>query len=95
MGASFLRAMPELPFDEWSGPIRSGRGWHLIRMTGVQEPGPLPDWELQARLLDDWHRSQWMTARQDALRDFARRYDIRLPEIEQLLRQTALAEPAQ
>ena len=92
MGMTFLRVLPDLPMNEWAGPVRSGRGWHLVRMTEVTEPGPLPEEELQARLLDDWRKRQWMEARAAALKQMAQDYDIRLPAINSAQMETTLAE---
>jgi peptidyl-prolyl cis-trans isomerase C len=41
-GGDFTRSLEELPSGEWSGPIRSGYGWHLVFITTKQEP-MLPD----------------------------------------------------
>ena len=43
-GGDFTRSLEEAPLDEWSGPIRSGFGWHLVRITTRQD-SVLPDFE--------------------------------------------------
>lgn len=32
LGAGFVDALGAMPTGEWTGPIESGRGWHLVRL---------------------------------------------------------------
>jgi hypothetical protein len=41
MGSGFADGVAELPAGEWSGPIRSGYGWHLVRIDAVR-PAMVP-----------------------------------------------------
>ena len=41
MGATFADGVAELPAGEWSGPLRSGYGWHLVRVDAVR-PAVVP-----------------------------------------------------
>jgi parvulin-like peptidyl-prolyl isomerase len=36
MGPGFADGVAELPPGEWSGPLRSGYGWHLVRVDAVR-----------------------------------------------------------
>lgn len=79
LGHKFLKALPDLPRGEWSGPVESRRGWHLVRLTDVIEPAPLPEDELLFRLMDDWRRKHRLQARENALAELRHAYEIRLP----------------
>lgn len=43
-GSPFSRSLDDLPIKQWSGPIRSGYGWHLVYIEIKQEPR-LPDFQ--------------------------------------------------
>jgi len=43
-GGDFARALEKMPVGEWSGPIRSGYGWHLVFIETRQAP-TLPPFE--------------------------------------------------
>jgi hypothetical protein len=80
LGFEFDRALKHLPVDEWHGPVRSGRGWHLVRVTARHEPQVLADDELQRKLVQDW-KAQWREHRREQafamLRD---RYEVVYPQ---------------
>ena len=65
-GQQFVRELEALnPSEEWQGPIPSGLGWHLIRLTQVNA-SRLPQLdEIRARVEADW-RSGTAKARKDA-----------------------------
>jgi len=79
LGFRFDQALRRLPVGEWQGPIESGRGWHLVRVTERHEPRLLPDDVLQLQLVENW-KNDWRKRRRDetfaALRA---RYDVVLP----------------
>ena len=43
-GGDFTRSLDEMAVQTWSGPIRSGYGWHLVFIETRQDP-VLPDFE--------------------------------------------------
>jgi peptidyl-prolyl cis-trans isomerase C len=66
LGDEFARGLARLrPGKEWQGPIESGLGWHLVRLT-AREPGTLPPLSaIRKRVEDDW-RAETGRERQDA-----------------------------
>lgn len=44
-GPGFAEALKDLPPGEWSGPVRSGYGWHLVRVEASQAP-MMPEFDL-------------------------------------------------
>ncbi len=53
MGTDFARELMAQPVGEWSGPLRSERGWHVVRVEQHQSPQPLPNDLLQQQLRRD------------------------------------------
>ena len=64
MGFDFDRQLRKLPPGEWQGPIRSGRGWHVVKVIQRHEPVLLQDAELKRRLIADW-KSAWRETRRE------------------------------
>lgn len=57
-GRGFAGVVAELPVEEWAGPVRSGFGIHLIRVT-EKAPPRLPSLdEVRDKVLFDWRREQ-------------------------------------
>lgn len=44
-GPGFTAALKDLPQGQWSGPVRSGYGWHLVRIEADQPPA-MPEFDL-------------------------------------------------
>ena len=65
-GLVFLENLQSLkPSEEWSGPIASGFGWHLVRLR-KRDVGVVPPIEqIRDKVDNDW-RSKTMEARRDA-----------------------------
>ncbi len=53
-GKDFADRLGRLPADKWSGPVRSGYGWHTVRIRAVDASKlpPLP--EVAQRVRNDW-----------------------------------------
>lgn len=81
-GDAFTAAVDALPPGEWTGPIESSRGWHLVRLETFHPPEPLNDRDLGVRLREDWAQEAWMTMRHQQLDDLRHNYDMALPELE-------------
>lgn len=57
-GRGFFKVANDLPQGDWSGPLRSGFGLHLVRVTAL-EPAVLPELEqVRDKVLFDWRREQ-------------------------------------
>lgn len=69
-------ALFELPMQRWVGPLRSGVGWHLVRIA-AREPrrgASFADVEADVRL--DWQEAQRLRHRRAAFEALERRYRI-------------------
>ncbi len=77
-GTELAEQMADLPAGEWSGPVRSTYGLHVVRID-EREPGRMPSLdEVRADVLRDWEgqrREQANDAFYEALRG---RYDIQV-----------------
>ena len=82
LGYKFERALRALPVGEWQGPLRSGRGWHLVRVLARHEPRDLPQPERLRRLRADWDAGHREKSREHRLAELRAHYDIVLPEPE-------------
>ena len=83
-GRDFYATLIDLPLDAWAGPVQSGYGAHLVRLTDRKEPRMAPLESIRDQVLADWRRDQTVvrTAAQfDAFRD---NYEIETPTLEAL-----------
>ncbi|MBK7252271.1 MAG: peptidyl-prolyl cis-trans isomerase [Gammaproteobacteria bacterium] len=48
----------ELPEGRWSGPLRSGFGWHLVRIEAREAPRLASFAEMESALRSDWQDEQ-------------------------------------
>jgi peptidyl-prolyl cis-trans isomerase C len=65
-GQQFSQGLETLPaVGKWQGPIPSGFGWHIVRVTGRAETAPDFD-VLRPRLANDWRADQIARRKQSA-----------------------------
>lgn len=77
-GDNFAESLRSLPTAQWSGPIRSGYGWHAVRVRSVDVAATPPLAEIRQRVTNDWRaetRAKREAAAYQALLDG---YDIRI-----------------
>jgi hypothetical protein len=79
-GDAFTATVDALPAGEWSGPVESSRGWHLVRLAEFHPTEPLRGEDLQTRLREDWAQAAWMEMRQRQLADLRQNYLVERPE---------------
>lgn len=76
-GQQFLHALQALPTSPgWQGPIQSGLGWHLIRITqrtAAQAPTLI---QVREKVALDYRLQQQQTARRNALDALHQQYTI-------------------
>ncbi|QFT75957.1 peptidyl-prolyl cis-trans isomerase [Erythrobacter sp. THAF29] len=65
-GTDFANTLSELePGSRWQGPVRSGFGWHLVRVTDRSAGAPDFD-SLRPRIENDWRSAQIETRKDRA-----------------------------
>lgn len=75
-GADFVRGLSELePGDAWQGPVRSGFGWHLVKLTNREVPEPDFD-ALRLAIANDWRTAEIEARKERAYEVLASAYRI-------------------
>jgi len=75
-GPGFAQAVFALKTDVWSGPIESGYGLHLVRVSTLQE-ARLPAFsEVRARVVEEWKREQELLTKERYLGELRKKYEI-------------------
>lgn len=75
-GPGFARAAFALETGAWSGPVESGYGLHLVRVSQLRE-GQLPEIsQIRERVVEDWKRVQEKSAKERYLAGLRKKYDI-------------------
>ena len=71
-GQDFAGSLSGYPIDVWQGPVRSGRGWHLVRVLSRNDPRPLAFEETALKVKRNWldeqrekHRSEFLERMKD------------------------------
>jgi hypothetical protein len=75
-GPGFARAVLAIKTDMWSGPIESGYGLHLVRVSALQDAKLPPLIEVRARVVEEWKREQEQLAKERYLAELRKKYDI-------------------
>ncbi|MEZ5710511.1 MAG: peptidylprolyl isomerase [Blastomonas sp.] len=75
-GGGFARDLAALPGDGWGGPVRSGFGQHLVRIT-ARKPGAPPDLaKIRDRVEQDWRSAHMREAVANAYAEARERYQV-------------------
>lgn len=77
-GDDFAKSLRSLPASKWSGPIRSGYGWHVVRIrsTGAAATPPLEN--IRQRVSNDWRAETRAKREAAAYQTLLDGYDIRI-----------------
>jgi hypothetical protein len=77
-GAEFAEAVMKAPAGQWSGPIVSGYGLHLVRVEKI-EPGALPGLAaIRPAVEREWQAQQRRQAKEALLEQLRSKYDVRI-----------------
>jgi len=75
-GAEFARQLEAAPLGQWSGPIRSAFGAHLVRVT-AREPAARPELDaVRQAVARDWEGERRESARDENYRRLRARYTV-------------------
>jgi hypothetical protein len=75
-GAAFARTVMTLPAGQWSGPVESSYGLHLVKVTEAPPSWALPFDEVRERLTQEWRRLRQDTANAQLYDALVRKYRI-------------------
>lgn len=76
LGPEVAKALPHLATGEWSSPLQSAWGWHLIRVEARQAAGNAISSDLRRRATYAWLAEREQTLLQQALQTLAVRYPV-------------------
>lgn len=83
-GRKTFASLQALPAGEWAGPVGTGYGLHLVRVTEVAEPR-LPELDqVRDKVLFDWRRDQAEALSQAQYEGLRSRYRVDVPDAETL-----------
>ena len=75
-GDDFAAELNRLPLGEWSGPIGSGLGQHLVRVQKRESAAPLSLATIRQRVENDWRAAMARARTERAYRALLKRYDV-------------------
>jgi hypothetical protein len=75
-GREFAEAVFGLAPSSWSGPIRSGYGLHLVRVSTLKASQLPPFAEVRSQVLEAWRRDREMTVNEQYLAGLRKKYDV-------------------
>ncbi len=75
-GEEFARSVGALPVGDWSGPVASGYGLHLVRVTSRTPGRPATLDEARAAVERDWESDRRAQAKADYFEKLRRHYDV-------------------
>jgi len=75
-GADFAAAVVKLPVGQWSGPIESGVGVHLVRLTELVPPKAPPLAEVRAEVVREWENDRRIKASEASYARARARYNV-------------------
>ncbi|MEM7074617.1 MAG: peptidylprolyl isomerase [Pseudomonadota bacterium] len=84
-GTGFFDALARLPEGQWAGPVTSGLGRHLVRVTMLQDRRVPQLSEIRAQVERDWRTRITEQLREDRLQALLSRYEVSYPEAAQIL----------
>jgi parvulin-like peptidyl-prolyl isomerase len=75
-GAAFAEQLVQLPQGEWVGPLASGLGAHLVRVS-ARAPAALPPLdEVRQQVAREWENTRRERSRSESYRKLRERYDV-------------------
>lgn len=77
-GERFAESLGDLSAKSWEGPVPSGFGLHLVRISN-REAGALPALDdVRQQVVNDWRAAQTQNAEEVEFQKLRRQYDIRI-----------------
>jgi hypothetical protein len=96
LGPDFARAVFSLNPGAWSGPLESGYGLHLVRVSTLRQARLSPFSESRERVTEEWRHAQEKLAKERYVAELRRKYGLVVDDsIKPLIVSTAAAERGQ
>ncbi|MEY4239888.1 MAG: hypothetical protein RL339_2489, partial [Pseudomonadota bacterium] len=75
-GDEFAAALDKAPVGQWSGPVLSGFGLHLVKVERREAPPPPKLADIRQQLENDWRSAAVRKAEEDNLNALLKGYDV-------------------
>lgn len=75
-GAAFATTLVTLPIGQWQGPLASGIGVHLVKLTALVPPVAPPLAEVRAAVQREWENERRVAASEASYARARARYDV-------------------
>ena len=79
-GSGFFATLEQLPENEWSGPVESGFGAHIVRISNRQPARVPPLEEVRDEVLREWKVEKAAELREQVYLRLRERYVVELPD---------------
>jgi parvulin-like peptidyl-prolyl isomerase len=79
-GAEFAKGLAVQPAGEWSGPVASSYGLHLVRVEARTEPRPVKLEEVRDVVLRDFNEERRTRANHEVFEKLRQQYDVAVDE---------------
>ena len=77
-GYEFTLALRNLPLSQWQGPMASGLGLHLVRVSARAAPSKPSLATVRQRVTNDWRAAAIAKAQSDAYNNMLGGYDVKI-----------------
>lgn len=78
LGTAFAGSLPELPVGQWSGPVKSGYGMHLVLVVERNDTQQRPLADVRSDVLREWRNAKRQEALDNYYAELLRRYAVRI-----------------
>jgi len=79
-GTEFARQVVTLPVDEWSGPVVSGYGGHLV-LVSERVDGRMPELEeVREAVVLEWRNQKRKAVQEETIQDLLKNYEVVIEE---------------
>ena len=93
-GSEFAQAIFLLKPGLWAGPVKSGYGVHLVRVTDLSPAIPRPFEEVRPKILEEWQHQQKVEAKAAYLAKLREKYGVVIDDnVNRLLAPPVEAKP--
>jgi len=79
-GNGFAQTVFSLEPGQWQGPLGSGYGFHLVKISERVDPKPRTFEEVRSNVLEEWHRVQQTKVNEQFLAALVKKYDVVVDE---------------
>lgn len=76
LGEKFIESLDDLELKTWTGPVRSGFGWHLVYINKKSPPEPLPLETVKEAIINELQYEEAQAAKEQFYTELRQQYDV-------------------